>query len=162
MLEKQQIQVLQKKRQTGQRKKQIEHRMEVLEKSMQYLTEAKQAYISHMAKDLSAPFYSYLSAFDEELGRKVQLNDIYEIGIVDHGILRQMDYYSSGIKDVIWFCERMAFIQRLSVKEKPVIVLDDIFLALDNQMQKKAFNMIGRISQDFQIIYLSCHEYAVL
>ena len=119
MLEKQQIQVLQKKRQTGQRKKQIEHRMEVLEKSMQYLTEAKQAYISHMAKDLSAPFYSYLSAFDEELGRKVQLNDIYEIGIVDHGILRQMDYYSSGIKDVIWFCERMAFIQRLSVKEKP-------------------------------------------
>lgn len=162
MLEKQQIQVLQKKRQTGQQKKQIEHRMEVLEKSMQYLTEAKQAYISHMAKDLSEPFYAYLSAFDEELGRKVQLNDTYEIGIVDHGILRQMDYYSSGIKDVIWFCERMAFIQRLSVKEKPVIVLDDIFLALDNQMQKKAFNMIGRISQDFQIIYLSCHEYAVL
>ena len=139
MLEKQQIQVLQKKRQTGQQKKQIEHRMEVLEKSMQYLTEAKQAYISHMAKDLSEPFYAYLSAFDEELGRKVQLNDTYEIGIVDHGILRQMDYYSSGIKDVIWFCERMAFIQRLSVKEKPVIVLDDIFLALDNQMQKKAF-----------------------
>lgn len=162
MLEKQQIQVLQKKRQTGQQKKQIEHRMEVLEKSMQYLTEAKQAYISHMAKDLSEPFYAYLSAFDEELGWKVQLNDTYEIGIVDHGILRQMDYYSSGIKDVIWFCERMAFIQRLSVKEKPVIVLDDIFLALDNQMQKKAFNMIGRISQDFQIIYLSCHEYAVL
>lgn len=162
MLEKQQIQVLQKKRQTGQQKKQIEHRMEVLEKSMQYLTEAKQAYISHMAKDLSEPFYAYLSAFDEELGRKVQLNDTYEIGIVDHGILRQMDYYSSGIKDVIWFCERMAFIQRLSVKEKPVIVLDDVFLALDNQMQKKAFNMIGRISQDFQIIYLSCHEYAVL
>lgn len=162
MLEKQQIQVLQKKRQTGQQKKQIEHRMEVLEKSMRYLTEAKQAYISHMAKDLSEPFYAYLSAFDEELGRKVQLNDTYEIGIVDHGILRQMDYYSSGIKDVIWFCERMAFIQRLSVKEKPVIVLDDIFLALDNQMQKKAFNMIGRISQDFQIIYLSCHEYAVL
>lgn len=162
MLEKQQIQVLQKKKQTGQQKKQIEHRMEVLEKSMQYLTEAKQAYISHMAKDLSEPFYAYLSAFDEELGRKVQLNDTYEIGIVDHGILRQMDYYSSGIKDVIWFCERMAFIQRLSVKEKPVIVLDDIFLALDNQMQKKAFNMIGRISQDFQIIYLSCHEYAVL
>lgn len=162
MLEKQQIQVLQKKRQTGQQKKQIEQRMEVLEKSMQYLTEAKQAYISHMAKDLSEPFYAYLSAFDEELGMKVQLNDTYEIGIVDHGILRQMDYYSSGIKDVIWFCERMAFIQRLSVKEKPVIVLDDIFLALDNQMQKKAFNMIGRISQDFQIIYLSCHEYAVL
>lgn len=162
MLEKQQIQVLQKKRQTGQQKKQIEHRMEVLEKSMQYLTEAKQAYISHMAKDLSEPFYAYLSAFDEELGRKVQLNDTYEIGIVDHGILRQMDYYSSGIKDVIWFCERMAFIQRLSVKEKPVIVLDDIFLALDHEMQKKAFNMIGRISQDFQIIYLSCHEYAVL
>ena len=162
MLEKQQIQVLQKKKQTGQQKKQIEHRMEVLEKSMRYLTEAKQAYISHMAKDLSEPFYAYLSAFDEELGRKVQLNDTYEIGIVDHGILRQMDYYSSGIKDVIWFCERMAFIQRLSVKEKPVIVLDDVFLALDNQMQKKAFNMIGRISQDFQIIYLSCHEYAVL
>lgn len=162
MLEKQQIQVLQKKRQTGQRKKQIEHRMEVLEKSMQYLAEAKQAYISYMAKDLSEPFYAYLSAFDEELGRKVQLNDTYEIGIVDHGILRQMDYYSSGIKDVIWFCERMAFIQRLSVKEKPVIVLDDVFLALDNQMQKKAFNMIRRISLDFQIIYLSCHEYAVL
>ncbi len=162
MLEKQQIQVLQKKRQTGQQKKQIEHRMEVLEKSMQYLTEAKQAYICHMAKDLSEPFYAYLSAFDEELGRKVQLNDTYEIGIVDHGILRQMDYYSSGIKDVIWFCERMAFIQRLSVKEKPVIVLDDVFLALDHEMQKKAFNMVGRISQDFQIIYLSCHEYAVL
>ena len=33
---------------------------------------------------------------------------------------------------------------------------------LRNKMQKKAFNMIGRISQDFQIIYLSCHEYAVL
>ena len=48
----------------------------------------------------------------------------------------------------------MAFIQRLSVKEKPVIVLDDVFLALDHEMQKKAFNMVGRISQDFQIIYL--------
>lgn len=94
-------------------------------------------HISVIWQKIYQNLYAYLSAFDEELGRKVQLNDTYEIGIVDHGILRQMDYYSSGIKDVIWFCERMAFIQRLSVKEKPVIVLDDIFLALDNQMQKK-------------------------
>ena len=57
MLEKQQIQVLQKKRQTGQQKKQIEQRMEVLEKSMQYLTEAKQAYISHMAKEFIRTFF---------------------------------------------------------------------------------------------------------
>ena len=161
-LEKQRTQILRKKHQLQQRKAQIEHRMEVLEKSRQYLTEAKQAYISHLAKDLSAPFYAYLSAFDEELAKKVQLNAAYEIGIIDHGILREIDYYSSGIKDIIWFCERMAFIRKLSVKEKPVIVLDDVFLALDAKMQKKAFDMLGRISQDFQIIYLSCHEYAVL
>ncbi len=161
-LEEQQKLVLQKKQQLQQRKAQIEHRMEVLEKTGRYLAEAKQAYISHLAKDLSTPFYAYLSAFDKELAEKVQLNADYEIGIVDNGILRQIDYYSSGIKDVIWFCERMAFIQKLSAREKPVIVLDDVFLALDGAMQKKAFEMLRRISQDFQIIYLSCHEYAVL
>lgn len=158
LLDKQHMNTVKELKKLHMEKEEILHRMEVIEKTKMYLAEAKKNYVQHLVKDVAGLFYEYLSAFDKELAENVTLNAAYEILVTDHGILREIDYYSSGIKDIIWFCERMAFAYRLSQKEKPVMILDDIFLTLDDNMQKKAAELLLKISEDFQVIYLSCHE----
>lgn len=134
------------------------HRAEVLAKTKEYLLAARQDYTQHLLQAVSGTFYRYLAVFDASLAEKVTMDASYGIKVLENGIYREMDYYSSGIKDIIWFCERMAFAEKLFLTDRPVMILDDIFLALDNKMRKKAFAMLEKISQEFQIIYLSCHE----
>lgn len=140
-----------------QEKERLKHRAELLFKTKEYLLQARAGYTVKLIDGISDKFYGYLQAFDSELAGKVRLNADYGIELLENGIYRSIDYYSSGIKDIIWFCERMAFTQKICTYEKPLIVLDDTFVSMDNEMQSKAFALLDGLTKDFQVIYLSCH-----
>jgi DNA repair exonuclease SbcCD ATPase subunit len=138
------------------KKEKYSRRAEVLSKTKKYLLEARNEYTMEYLHGIESVFRSYLSAFDEDLAEKLCLDTQYGIALEEQGIRRDIEYYSSGIRDVLWLCQRLAFLEHLYRKEMPVLVLDDPFIHLDTKMRKKAMGVLQHAAENMQIVYLSC------
>lgn len=71
---------------------------------------------------------------------------------------KEFQYSSQGLQDIISFCQRINLIDEIYKKEKPVIILDDTFVNLDDKKLKIAKEIIKEIAKIYQIIYICCNE----
>ena len=71
---------------------------------------------------------------------------------------KEFQYSSQGLQDIISFCQRINLIDEIYKKEKPVIILDDTFVNLDDKKLKIAKKIIKEIAKIYQIIYICCNE----
>jgi uncharacterized protein YhaN len=74
----------------------------------------------------------------------------------EQGKLREIGYYSAGMRELLGFSIRIALIDAIVNQEKPVLVLDDPFVHLDDKKYAAAAKIIKRLSESRQIIYLTC------
>ncbi len=68
------------------------------------------------------------------------------------------EYYSKGYQNLFEICKRFALTDVLFTGEKPFIILDDPFYNLDDEKLKNALELVKKLSEEYQIIYLICHE----
>lgn len=71
---------------------------------------------------------------------------------------KEFQYSSQGLQDIISFCQRINLIDEIYKKEKPVIILDDTFVNLDDKKLKIAKEIIKEIAKTYQIIYICCNK----
>ena len=71
---------------------------------------------------------------------------------------KDTDYYSKGYQNLFEICKRFALTDVLFTGEKPFIILDDPFYNLDDNKLKNAIELIKKLSEEYQILYLVCHE----
>ena len=71
---------------------------------------------------------------------------------------RDINFYSKGYKQVIAICLRLSLIECLFKDEKPFLLLDDPFVDLDNKKLDTAKKLLNQISENNQVIYLTCHD----
>lgn len=133
-----------------------EHNYEVLTKTKEYLIMAKESYVSSYMDTILVGLKKYLSLFDDKLSESVKLDTKMQIFMQAGALTREIAYFSSGIKDIIWLCERFAMIDALYKEELPLIILDDPFINLDDDMCQRAKNLLNKIAKDKQIIYMTC------
>ena len=53
---------------------------------------------------------------------------------------------------------RMALIEAMYKEEKPFIIYDDPFTDLDEEKVKCGIEFVKEISEDYQVIYFTCHS----
>lgn len=80
------------------------------------------------------------------------------IGTIEYGEKHQASTYSSGLRDILAIALRFSLIDALYETEKPVVVLDDPFTNLDENRIESAKKAIETLSEEYQIIYLTCHK----
>ena len=80
------------------------------------------------------------------------------VKINELGSNKDLKYFSTGYKDLIYICMRLSLIQALFKEEKPFIILDDPFANLDENKIENAMKLLKRMSEDYQIIYFICHS----
>ena len=78
------------------------------------------------------------------------------------GALRSIDFLSEGYKDLVSLCLRIAVIEAMYENEKPIIILDDSFVNLDDEKMAGAFDFLREISKSYQILYLTCSKTRLL
>lgn len=78
--------------------------------------------------------------------------------VTAQGATREMDYYSTGLQDLLWLCVRLALVETLFTKEMPPLLLDDPFVNLDDDKTARVKALIKTLSSKFQIIYLTCKK----
>ena len=74
------------------------------------------------------------------------------------GAERETDFFSKGYRNLFEICKRFALTDILFTAEKPFIILDDPFYNLDDEKVTDALSLIKKLSAEYQILYLVCHE----
>ncbi len=140
-----------------QKLQEMNYQYDILNKTVKYLIEAKEKFSSHYLTNMSQGFEKYLSIINNE---KITTNiDVkLNVKIQEYGEKREIEYLSTGYRDLIGICMRLALIEALFEKENPFIILDDPFVNLDEEKIENAKQIVKEISKTHQIIYFICHK----
>ncbi|MBE6623372.1 MAG: hypothetical protein E7621_04225 [Ruminococcaceae bacterium] len=87
----------------------------------------------------------------------LEVSSEFGLGIIENGMLKEAAYLSRGTKDVAYLSLRMALCEVL-FKEKPIVILDEIFAYVDDTRFKAVLGFIERISAEYQVFVFTCHE----
>ena len=103
-------------------------------------------------------FTKYANLIEKTLSTKLRMNSNLEITFDIAGDLRSDKHLSSGNKAICELCFRLALIENMYKDEKPFVLLDDPFVQLDEKHLINAIEIIKEISNNIQVIYLTCHQ----
>ncbi len=132
-------------------------RYEVVSKARTFLTQAKEAVTARYAAPIRNAFRKYYSLL--EAGRA----DVYTVGadaavtVSELGRQREQSSLSAGYRDLVGFCLRLALADAMYPGEKPMLIMDDPFVNLDERKTSAAMGLLGEAAKDYQIIYFTCH-----
>lgn len=135
----------------------MKQKCEILEMTKKFLETAKEQFSSHYLSNMKKSFVQKLkiiSQKDIDVNLDVNLN----VTINEQGSAKEMNYFSTGYKDLIYISMRLSLADCLFEKEKPFIILDDPFANLDENKIKNALDLLNKLSEEYQIIYFVCHE----
>ncbi len=134
-----------------------EEKIDLIDRTIGYLTKARENVSSRFVGDINNDFASLLDNFNIDKDRFVVDSkwNVLENSIVG---MKSFEFSSQGYKDIISLCQRLILIRKIFKGERPVIILDDIFVNLDDEMLKLAKDLIKSISAQYQIIYICCNE----
>ena len=135
-----------------------EHRYDVLTQTREYLARARAAFTARYMEPVRQAFDSYYRLLTGDESGEYQLDADLKIGVREYGILRDPALLSEGWQDLIGLCRRMAMIDVMYEGEKPFLLFDDPFVNLDGEKLQRALTFLDQISENYQVIYFTCHE----
>ena len=80
------------------------------------------------------------------------------ITVTEQGKQRETNTQSSGYRDLIGICLRVALVDAMYKEEAPVLIMDDPFTNLDDEKMKQAKKFLEYIAEKYQVIYFTCSE----
>ena len=144
------LQLWQEKRSADQKKS------DLLDDAMTMLEQAKENLSGNYMGPIRRSFEAYLSKlWDNTCGQALVTEDL-EIRLERFGQARELGYFSAGQTDLVMLGMRFALVDALFTGAKPIVILDDPFVNLDDQRVKQALDLLEELAQDRQILYLTC------
>lgn len=132
-------------------------KIEILSKTKEFLFQAKENVSTRFVVPVNDQLKNLLSKFND-VKKDYLINTEWIVKEQTNYGLKDLEYSSQGLKDIVSFCQRITLINEVYKKEKPVIILDDTFVNLDDKNLKIAKSIVEEISKDFQTIYICCNE----
>lgn len=133
-----------------------EREYELLEKTLDFLKQADERLKIKYRKPLEDSLNKFVKYIDEKISANIDID--LKVTINENGMAMDTEYYSKGYKNLFDICKRFALVDVLFTKDKPFVILDDPFVNLDEEKLDKALKLIKSLSDEYQIIYLICHQ----
>ena len=128
------------------------------DRTMELLNLAKDRLANRYVADVERGFTRYAKELlGENLGRAL-LDKNLCLFIDEQGAAREAASFSAGTLDALTLCMRLALVDALFTKEQPFLLLDDPFVNLDDTRTKRALELLQKISQQRQVVYLVCNS----
>lgn len=132
-------------------------KLSILEKTKEFLAQAKEQFSSKYLNKMQENFIKNTNyILNKNIDTSVDVN--LNVKINEQGSNKDLKFFSTGYKDLIYICMRLSLIDSLFDKEKPFIILDDPFANLDEEKLDKAIDLIKAKAKEYQIIYFVCHK----
>ncbi len=136
----------------------LKKRYDIITKTREYLAVARDNFNTRYIKDIQASFDKYYRMLSGDDGKTFTIDANLNVTYVEQGQPRVPDTLSEGFKDLVGLCRRVAMADAMYASQKPLIVLDDPFVNLDDKKLSGASRFIRDIASGYQIIYFTCQS----
>ena len=134
-----------------------ERKCALADQTLALLSQAKDNLANSYVGRVERGFESYANTLmGDQLGDVMVDRDLH-LYIDEKGAAREVGSFSAGTVDCIMLCMRLSLVDALFGDEKPFLILDDPFVNLDDEHTKRALEMLDKIAQDHQVVYLVCN-----
>ena len=138
--------------------RQSEEKYKILEHTSQYMEKAREKLSTSYMDTMNNGFADYFTRLGSETTGQVYVDARLKTRVEVQGSRREVDAFSTGCRDLIHICTRLALIDALFQNERPFVVMDDPFANLDSDRMENARELLQRTAEKYQILYLTCHE----
>lgn len=130
----------------------------LLDETVEFLQKAKgNLSLSYMGP-IRERFGSYMEQLAALDGSRSFVSPELEVRLEQGGESRELAYFSAGQTDVVMLCMRLALVDALFREVKPIVILDDPFVNLDDERTEKALALLRELAKEKQILYLVCNS----
>ena len=134
-----------------------ERKCTLADQTLALLSQAKDNLANSYVGRVERGFENYANTLmGNQLGDVMVDKDLH-LHIDEKGDAREVGSFSAGTIDCIMLCMRLSLVDALFGDEKPFLILDDPFVNLDDEHTKRALEMLDKIAQDHQVVYLVCN-----
>ena len=137
-----------------------------------YLDRAKEQFSARYLSGLNEGFIKYVKMLageledDEGTTKKclstATLDTALNVKIEAYGTKKNVEYLSTGSRDLLGICSRLALVDAMYESEKPFLILDDPFVNLDEEKILNSLIFLEQVSEEYQIIYFACHPSRII
>ena len=131
-------------------------RCRLLDKTMELLQQARDTMNGTYLGTIRQRFSHYMSLLMEEGEDAVFLDGQLQVRLARHGAARELGYFSAGQADLVMLCLRLARVDALFPDGDAFLILDDPFVNLDDGRVRTALDLLKRLGETRQILYLTC------
>lgn len=120
------------------------------------LTQAKEAITARYAEPIRKGFSAYYEKISGEAAEAFRVDANTNVTVDALGKQRDIAALSSGYRDLVGICLRVALVDAMYQEEAPVLIMDDPFTNLDDEKSAAAIEFLKEIAKKYQIIYFTC------
>ena len=135
-----------------------ENRARILDDTMAFLAQAKTDLALAYMGPIRESFAKLMGRMNGEDAGKILVTPDLVVSLERSGESRKLEYFSAGQTDLVTLCMRLALVDALFRETKPFVILDDPFVNLDDRRTAEALELLKELSEERQIIYLTCHS----
>lgn len=135
-----------------------EERYSLLLKTKEYLLQAEKKLKDEYVAPVAAKFVEYAAQVEQSLGVGIDMDKDFRVKFERNGEYRSAKHLSAGQRAVFGLCLRLAVVDTAVKDENPFVVMDDPFVALDEEHLAKVGKVVEKLAENKQIIYFTCHE----
>lgn len=136
----------------------LNERLNILKQAHKHLTEAKESLNSKYGSPITESLSKYFGKLAKNADFDISIDANKQIIVSAQGAERDLRNLSKGYSDIVDICFRMSLTDAMYQEEKPLIILDDPFINLDEEKIVSGLKFLKEIGKNYQILYLTCHQ----
>lgn len=137
--------------------REMTEQLDVYKNAAQLLEKAKSALSGKYLKPMTDGFKKYSEILNIPIDG-FMIDEKLDIILETVGAGRVRESFSLGTRDMIDIAMRLSLGEALFGGRPPVLILDDPFVNLDDGRVKEALGLLEKLSENRQIVYLTCHS----
>lgn len=122
------------------------------------LSAAKEALTARYAAPVYASFSTYYKMISGGSSERFHIDANTNVTVSELGKQRETAAFSSGCRDLIGICLRIALVDAMYQEEAPVLIMDDPFANLDDRKLDACRGFLEKLGEKYQIIYFTCNS----
>jgi uncharacterized protein YhaN len=140
------------------KRQQAEYKYSVVLATLQLLAEAKNSLAVSYLPRLNKLSSEYLAKFTSGEFDSIVADKDFAVSIEEKGVTKPHRYFSRGVRELALFCFKLALSREIYGGKIPLLILDDVFVNLDEEKFILAVKELLHTDIAVQIIYFTCHE----
>ena len=149
--------LISKKDELEERLEKYTENLEIIKLTKKYLETARDNMtVKYLGKTKSG-FDSYTKRISGDEGG-FSMDTDFSVSKIEGAKTHATEAYSRGMRDLYNLAVRFALIDSLYENEEPFVILDDPFIAFDDEKSEKALEILREFAKERQIIYFTCSK----